>query len=393
MCPQFIGNLYMGIEDCLVINIFKPNNTIIDNPVVVYIHGGAFAVGSGNTLLPRSLTSHDIVSVTFNYRLGPHGFLCLHNSIIPGNAGLRDQWAALRWVQRNIRAFGGNPQDVTLAGYSAGAASAELLMLSPASRNLFHKVLLESGSGTGHWAYDPNPIETAQGYGQALQAPNVNDTVALANFFASLPIKQLLSQVRFAEPDFTPCIEGNVAGVHRILTQSPTYILENNLYEKMPLMTGYTNAEGLLFLTSSQKWIQEMNENFADHLPPLAYRSEEQKQRIARQVRHFYFGDGPITDSKLLQFIQYYTDITFSYYIINSARLHKSHGASVFLYEFRYVDSQHLFGLPDIGADHCAQTFNALDAHLIDRPNDTSSDDDAIKASTVRMWASFIKNE
>lgn len=102
--------------------------------VVVYIHGGAFQFGAGIGYTPHYLLDgNDFVYVSFNYRLGPLGFASTGDEIVPGNNGLKDQVAALKWIQRNIAAFGGNPGAVTVTGMSAGGASVHYHVLSPMS--------------------------------------------------------------------------------------------------------------------------------------------------------------------------------------------------------------------------------------------------------------------
>ncbi|CAN5882164.1 carboxylesterase/lipase family protein [soil metagenome] len=126
-------------EDCLSLNIFAPADTAL-HPVVVWIHGGAFVMGSGSTPLydGRSFAvRHGIVVVTFNYRLGLLGFL-------GGNFALQDQVAALAWVKDNIAAFGGDPQRVTVMGESAGASSVAALLVMPSARGLFQRAILQS---------------------------------------------------------------------------------------------------------------------------------------------------------------------------------------------------------------------------------------------------------
>ncbi|MBN1692628.1 MAG: carboxylesterase/lipase family protein [Dehalococcoidales bacterium] len=142
-------------EDCLYLNVWTPG---IDNkrrPVMVWIHGGAFTIGSGSEImydtgiLPRR---GNVVMVSMNYRLGTLGFLRFKDVTggkIPatGNEGLLDQVAALKWVKDNIAAFGGDPGNITVFGESAGAMSIGSLMAMPAAKGLFHKGILESGSG------------------------------------------------------------------------------------------------------------------------------------------------------------------------------------------------------------------------------------------------------
>jgi para-nitrobenzyl esterase len=133
-------------EDCLTLNIWTPAPDSGKRPVLVWIHGGAFGSGSGS--LPwysgeRFAANGDLVAVSINYRLGALGFLCLPG-VSDGNLGLLDQVAALRFVRENIAAFGGDPDNVTLAGQSAGAASIAILMTMPLSEGLFRRAILQS---------------------------------------------------------------------------------------------------------------------------------------------------------------------------------------------------------------------------------------------------------
>jgi para-nitrobenzyl esterase len=132
-------------EDCLTLNVTAPTRGA-NHPVMVWIHGGAFVMGSGGVPLYDGITfasRHDIVVVSINYRLGLFGFLLAGD----GNVGLLDQIAALRWVRDNIAAFGGDPSNVTVMGESAGAISIANLLAMPAARGLFHRAILQSGAG------------------------------------------------------------------------------------------------------------------------------------------------------------------------------------------------------------------------------------------------------
>jgi para-nitrobenzyl esterase len=133
-------------EDCLTLNIWTPAPDFAKRPVLVWIHGGAFSSGAGS--LPwysgeQFAANGDMVVVSINYRLGALGFLCLPG-VSDGNLGLLDQAAALRFVRDNIAAFGGDPENITVAGQSAGAASIAILMTMPAARGLFRRAILQS---------------------------------------------------------------------------------------------------------------------------------------------------------------------------------------------------------------------------------------------------------
>ncbi len=141
-------------EDCLYLNGWTPACDDKKRPVMVWIHGGGFLTGSGSQLIynGRNLAmSGDVVVVSINYRLGVLGYLYLNDLIDPehnisANNGLLDQMEALRWVKNNIAAFGGDPEDVTLFGESAGAMSIATLMACPDARGLFHRAILQSGA-------------------------------------------------------------------------------------------------------------------------------------------------------------------------------------------------------------------------------------------------------
>ncbi|MGH7781319.1 MAG: carboxylesterase/lipase family protein [Candidatus Binataceae bacterium] len=141
-------------EDCLYLNVWTPRCDTARRPVMVWIHGGAFAIGSGSQPLYDGSTlarRGDAVVVTVNYRLGPLGFLrlCdLTGGKIPatGNEGIFDQIAALEWVRDNIAEFGGDPGNVTIFGESAGGMSVGTLLAAPSARGLFHKAIAQSGA-------------------------------------------------------------------------------------------------------------------------------------------------------------------------------------------------------------------------------------------------------
>ena len=151
------GETYTYSEDCLFLNVFTPEEAREGDklPVLIYIHGGGFTGGCGHEkhfdgpVWPRK----GIIGVTLNYRLGPMGFVCLpqlkEEAGYTGNYGLYDQMTAIRWVRDNIAAFGGDPENMTIMGQSAGAASVQLQSCSPMTKGLFSKAVLSSGCGLG----------------------------------------------------------------------------------------------------------------------------------------------------------------------------------------------------------------------------------------------------
>jgi carboxylesterase type B len=114
------------------------------------------------------METNEVILVTFNYRLGPLGFLNTNSREAPGNVGLKDQILALKWVRDNIQAFGGDPNEVTIAGQSAGAASVHYLMLSPLGKGLFKRAIAQSGVTINPWAMTDVTLERAFKLGKAL---------------------------------------------------------------------------------------------------------------------------------------------------------------------------------------------------------------------------------
>ncbi|OWF47252.1 carboxylesterase 3B-like [Mizuhopecten yessoensis] len=151
-------------EDCLQLNIFTtyPISTTDKKPVMFMIHGGSYIIEQGTAYDSSYLAIKDVIGVNINYRLGVFGFLSTGDDILPGNYGLWDMIEALKWVQANIAAFGGDPNNVTIFGESAGAISVTLLASIPSNRGLFHRVIAQSGSATSLMSISLDPIRVAR---------------------------------------------------------------------------------------------------------------------------------------------------------------------------------------------------------------------------------------
>ncbi|GFR89972.1 carboxylic ester hydrolase [Elysia marginata] len=147
-------------EDCLHLNVFTPPDVDFGplRKVMVWIHGGGFFIGDASLYLPSKLvTEYDVIVVTVQYRIGALGFLSSGDNALPGNRGLYDQILALQWVKDNIRQFAGDPDDITIFGESAGSASVAALSLTPATKGLFNKAIMQSGTILSPWALGENP--------------------------------------------------------------------------------------------------------------------------------------------------------------------------------------------------------------------------------------------
>lgn len=197
-------------EDCLFLNVYTPQlpnkeNSTSKKPVIVYIHSGGYYIGSGrgDWIGPEYLLDQDVVLVTINYRLGSLGFLSIGKEV-PGNNGLKDQVLAMKWVKNNIECFGGDVNSITLYGYSAGAVSVTLHMVSPMSRGLFHKAIIGSGSAVGQWVLPHDQINLAKKQARFVGCPDDNPKIILdcLKTKSASELAKTLSQFTVKQCDF-----------------------------------------------------------------------------------------------------------------------------------------------------------------------------------------------
>lgn len=230
---------------------------------MVWLHGGAFKTGSGNFPVtgPEYIIEENVILVTINYRLGALGFLCV-NKDAPGNAGIQDQILALKWVKRNIGAFGGDPEQVTIFGFSAGAVSVDILMLSPAAEGLFRSAISQSGSVLNPWSFVRNPKEQAFHLGRDMGFKEQTDD-ELVTFLKNTTSRNLIEKSIKMEPpaedrnsmsvSFSPCIEGIYTenAEQPILLTDPQIILRRGTYKKIPYIGGFSADEAILMFKSN----------------------------------------------------------------------------------------------------------------------------------------------
>lgn len=388
-------------EDCLLVNIYAPYNNKTQLPVVVYVHGGAFIQGWSDLFSPKGLVgTGEVIGVTFNFRVSAHGFLCLGTRDIPGNAGMKDQVALLKWIKKNIKNFGGNPDDVTLSGFSSGATAADLLSISKMTKGLFNKVISDSGASTAAFSVQPDPLKNAKEYAKTLNYDGVDNIEALEEFYKTIPYEQLVSGSVLNRTGMfllSPCVERDL-GQERFLEDNPVNILKSGNFTKYPILTGISNMEGLFFIQMFNNWKDRMNANFSDFLPgDLKFKNENEKKEVAENIKRFYFKNKSVDKESVLSYIDYISDSVFVYSLIKSVRLQVRAGNNqIYLYEYSYtVDSIPPVPYTNIrGALHCSQTFAVLDGFF----NGTMIDEEYIsqdlkkmKKFMRRIWLNFIK--
>ncbi|KAI5645327.1 carboxylesterase family domain-containing protein [Phthorimaea operculella] len=303
-CPQYnmlVEKYIPGNEDCLFINVYTNSlRRRSQMPVMVFIHGGSYMFGSGDTdgaFGPEFLLQHDVVIVTLNYRLEVLGFLSLDTPEVPGNAGMKDQVAALRWVKENIVKFGGNPNKVTLFGESSGSGAVTLHLQSPMSRGLFHKAIAQSGVSIAEWAVGRNGKERALRAAKFLGNDEKNVSKVL-EFLKSVPTANLANLTfetmtedekhRGLPVHFAPVVEKTFDNVEAFITEEPiesltdgakTYFYKFSCDTELNVLKkdiGYSNMKGAshadeLFYLFSNNWNADAYNNNTN-LQELVYK-------------------------------------------------------------------------------------------------------------------------
>jgi para-nitrobenzyl esterase len=244
-------------EECLNLNIWTPDPGASGLPVLVWVHGGSFMNGSGSVPEYRgtAFARDGVVCVTINYRLGAEGFLYTGDGV--ANVGLLDQIAALRWVQDNIAAFGGDPGRVTVAGESAGAMSVTTLLAMPLASGLFRQAITQSGAAAHTLAPDESQLVAgylAQALGvapdrqaiAALPAERVaRAAAALVTEVQTVPDPARWGQLALSLLPFCPTVDGDV------LPHAPLAALAGGASADVRLLTGTNLEEAQLFLVAA----------------------------------------------------------------------------------------------------------------------------------------------
>ncbi|CAD7087657.1 unnamed protein product [Hermetia illucens] len=296
-----------GEEDCLYLNVYVPQSptNFQQLPVMVYIHGGGWVTGNGNSNVngPERLLDHDVILVIGNYRLGALGFLSTGTKDCPGNNGFKDQLLILKWVKHNIKVFGGDPDDVTLFGESAGSVSVAYHMYSHASKGLFHKAIMQSGSIFSGWAVVDSSIAThrASKLGRLMNCTHFEDNwMEMIECLKKKPAADIVLSVKeYFEFDIDPVIA--FAGVVEVdhegsfLSKHPKDINPPPNGD-IPLIIGGTADEGVIKSAPILNLLnEEFTRKFYEVLPIISGYKNKPKDiltKILEQIDEFYFKDG-----------------------------------------------------------------------------------------------------
>jgi para-nitrobenzyl esterase len=392
--PRTAGSISSNSsEDCLFINVWRPAAAAADAklPVMVWIHGGAFVFGSGSSpdFSGVQFARQGVILITFNYRLGRLGFFAFpalsqeHPEELKGNYAYMDQIAALKWVQRNIAAFGGDPKNVTVFGESAGGVSVHTLLTSPLSRGLFQKAISESGGGrdgvlTGRPmskdGIDPNYPVAAETIGVNFahkHGIDGTDAGALAKLRA-LSVGEIVDGGQESDgPGGKPTYSGPILD-GRLVVETAESAYKAGRQANVPLIIGSNSAEvpgG--FVNARSK--EELLSQFAN---------------VKSEMRAAYDPDGAADFPRMLTLVN--TDKVWAEPARFTARAFADKGAPAYIYLFSYVSAS-MQGRMRFGAAHGSEipyVFNNLRSR---NGATTDSRDEAVARMMNAYWANFAK--
>jgi para-nitrobenzyl esterase len=319
VCPQKLnGAVPLGdhatmSEDCLVLNVWAPDTASdTPRPVMVWLHGGAYTFGSSSQPLYDAtslVTRGDVVVVTVNYRLGAFGFLDLAGLLPDGgfdrNLALKDVLLALRWVQENVAAFGGDAGRVTVFGESAGGGLVTTLVATPSAAGLFHRAIAQSSPASSMYGID-RARDVAERFVRQLGI-DPTDAEAAAKSLRTAAVDDIIDSgmaVYAAVPDadpgtlaFAPVVDGD------LLPESPAVALHEGRGLRVPLMIGTNKDEAALFkfmksplIPITDDRIRQMFEDMAADNPSVELPTVEQVRTAYEHARHQAMGLGIARD-------------------------------------------------------------------------------------------------
>ncbi|XP_066285497.1 neuroligin-4, Y-linked-like [Branchiostoma lanceolatum] len=349
-CPQkawflmaIFNRTHQISEDCLYLNVYSPKKPAGSGsyPVLVVIHGGSYRRGSGREYDGAVLAERGTVVVTLNYRLGALGWLSTEDESSLGNFGLLDQIEALKWVQTNIKRFGGDPNRVTIMGCAAGASSAALHLTSVYSAGLFHGMILSSGSLVNPWTVllpPYRPYNHAADLAEKLGCPT-EPTEDLVNCLRQKTAEELV-ETSVEGPPMISVWAPVIDGPGGVIPDSPRKLLAEGAFSKVPLMMGtaskemsyiFADVKGIDFGVSSDM-VEEMRSRWVERYPYPA-------RKYIKDIISFEYTDFKnINDPASLRdnYIKFKTDYGYHSPMLHQANVHSSSGAPTWAYVFDY---------------------------------------------------------
>lgn len=383
---------------------------------MIFIHGGAFETGSGNEEIygPDFLVSNGVILVTINYRLGAFGFLSLLSKDIPGNAGMKDQVAAIKWVKKNIKNFGGDPDNITIFGESAGAASVSFHLMSPLTKGLFKRAIIQSGSANCWWAQAFEPRERAKVLARNLGLDS-DDNTELYNFLVSQPSEALLTKpnpVILSEVhnihiiEYSIVDESNIDGVERFFHGNVLDSLRKGIHESVDVITGYVEHEGLIAaLFTDFGNILTIAKNYVQSFVPTSITlnsSVRTQLEIGQKVKQHYLNNKKMTNETWEQIVKFISSDMFVFDIVQWEKSIARHNNKnkLFFYKFTCKSERNLWsklsGVQNFIGDKAVVNHGDDLAYLFplkifELKIDQNSKSYRMIEQLVQLWTNFAK--
>ncbi|XP_055992098.1 carboxylesterase 4A [Sorex fumeus] len=392
-------------EDCLYLNVYGPARAPGDPllPVMVWIPGGAFLVGSASTYDGSELAAREkVVLVVLQHRVGILGFLSTGDSHARGNWGLLDQILALSWVQKNIRAFGGDPGLVTLFGQSSGAACVSGLMLSPLARGLFHRAISQSGTALFSLFITPDPLQVAKKIAHQAGCQH-NSTRSLVDCLRALPASELMRVSRKMKffhlnsqkdpQEMVWFLSSVVDGV--VFPDNPMVSLSRGQVAPVPYLLGINSLEFNWALPALLKISMNRHSMRKEAITKMLWRTSTlmniTKEQLPLVVEE-YLGQIDDQDWKMVrnQVIELVGDATFLYSTLRAARYHRDAGFPVYLYEFRHRAPDFFIPKPRMdGADHGDEIHFVFGSPF--SKGHSTGEERLLSLRMMKYWANFAR--
>uniref|UniRef100_A0A1A9W1E4 carboxylesterase n=1 Tax=Glossina brevipalpis TaxID=37001 RepID=A0A1A9W1E4_9MUSC len=417
MQKNFLLKFVEGSEDCLYLNVYTNKlNSEKPLPVMVWVYGGGFQIGEAtcDIYAPDYFMVKDVVLVTFNYRLGVFGFLSFNDPDldIPGNAGLKDQVMALRWVKDNIHNFSGDPNNTTVFGISSGAVSAHLLMLSEQARGLFHKAILQSGCALNTYLTTAL-VDRNYRLARTLGYRGNNNDLDIHRFLSKLRAKRLadpntpllnkserLNQILTI---FVPVVEPYETS-QCIISKPYKDCLQETWSNQIPVVIGGTSYEGLLYknVVHLYPFLIEELDNCSSLLMPETKTSQtpQEIQKMALELKTNYFKNTKLClDQNLYEYLHLLSHRSFWHGIHRVILARRKYAPTAATYCYRFDFDSKFFnhvrllkcGPRERGVCH-ADDLSYLFYNMIAKVLDTGSNEYRTIQRMVGMWYNFALN-
>ncbi|CAO2610080.1 Acylcarnitine hydrolase, partial [Lemmus lemmus] len=377
-------------EDCLYLNIYTPAHAHEGSnlPVMVWIHGGALIVGMASMYDGSTLAAtEDVVVVTIQYRLGVLGFFSTGDQHARGNWGYLDQVAALRWVQQNIAYFGGNPDQVTIFGESAGGTSVSSHVVSPMSKGLFHRAIMESGV-----AVLPGLISSS--------SEVIYQTVANLSGCEAMDSEALVHCLRGKS-------EAEVLAINKVfqaipavvdgefLPKHPQELLASGNFHPVPSIIGVNNDEYGWIIPVAIENTQKIKEITKENLKTVMKKTAAQMvlpPECSDLLMKEYMGDTEDPQALQIQFTEMMGDFMFVIPALQVAHFQRFH-APVYFYEFQHQPTfVKKLRPPHVKADHGDEVPFVFGSFFWGVKLDLTEEEELLNRRMMKYWANFARH-